>query len=176
MRQLAFSNSGVQPTFDPDEYWGGDIDEEGHDPGALGGSQQSTITTANGVFGYSNDWDGAASASDPALAAARLLHNARQMTDTSRWWTMRWPSNAVSLLGRAGNLSTGQTYDLLKKLWHVTVDYSEQLWQETVTRRKERVNHGERDDLRQQWAECKRRLGSTKKSRRTRASYLLLLS
>ena len=55
------------------------------------------------------------------------LHNARQMTDTSRWWTMRWPSNAVSLLGRAGNLSTGQTYDLLKKLWRVSVEFSEQL-------------------------------------------------
>ena len=35
------------------------------------------------------------------------------------------------------------------------------LWQETAIRRKERINHGERDDLRQQWAECKRRLGST---------------
>ena len=95
------------------------------------------------------------------MAAVRLLHNARQMTDTSRWWTMRWPSNAVSLLGRAGNLSTGQTYDLLKKLWHVTVDFSEQLWQETVARRKEKINHGERDDLREHWSECKRRLGST---------------
>jgi len=134
-------------------------EDQGSD--ALGDSQQSTITTANGVFGYSNDWDGVTSASDPALAAARLLHSARQMTDTSRWWTMRWPSNAVSLLGRAGNLSTGQTYDLLKKLWRVSAEFSEQLWQETVIRRKELLNHGERDDVRQQWAECKRRLGST---------------
>ena len=52
-------------------------------------------------------------------------------------------------------------YDLLKKLWHVTVEFSEQLWQETIIRRKELLNHGERDDVRQQWAECKRRLGST---------------
>ena len=83
----AFSSSGVQPTFDPDEYWGGGVNEEEQEAEALGGSQQSTITTANGVFGYLHDWDGVASASDPALAAARLLHNARQMTDTSRWWT-----------------------------------------------------------------------------------------
>ena len=139
----------------------GDISDDALDSDDTGDLQQSNITTANGVFGYSNDWDSVASASDPAMAAVRLLHNARQMTDTSRWWTMRWPSNAVSLLGCAGNLSTDQTYDLLKKLWHVTVDFSEQLWQETVIRRKERVNHGERDDLRQQWCECKRRLGST---------------
>ena len=123
----------------PSNFEGGDISDEDHDSDALGSSHQSQITTANGAFGYSNDWDGVASASDPALAAARLLHNARQMTDTSRWWTMRWPSNAVSLLGRAGNLTTGQTYDLLKKLWHVTVEFSEQLWQETIIRRKERT-------------------------------------
>lgn len=149
-----FSQSGVQPTFDPDDYWGGGESDDDLASDASGEAKRSVITTANGVFGYSDDWGGVGSASDPAMAVVRLLHVARQMTDTSRWWTMRWPSNAASLLGRAGDLTTGQTYGPMKKLRHVTAEFSEQLWQETVIRRNERVNHGERDDLRQQWAEC----------------------
>ena len=67
---------------------------------------------------------------------------------------LSWGVPAISPLG-------AQTYGLMKNLWHVTAEFSEQLWQETVTRRNERVNHGERDDLRRQWTECKRRLGTT---------------
>ena len=49
-------------------------------------------------------------------AAARLFHRARQRTDTSRWWSMRWPSGAVLLLGQACDLDTGNTYALLRQL------------------------------------------------------------
>ena len=47
------------------------------------------------------DWDDVDVAQSPAIEAARLLHTARQMVDTSRWWLMRWPRNATALLVRA---------------------------------------------------------------------------
>ena len=56
------------------------------------------------LIGYNVHWGGVEGAADPCLAAVELLHVARQSVDTSRWWTMRWPQNAVSLVGRAGAL------------------------------------------------------------------------
>ena len=38
---------------------------------------------------YDVDRDGIDSAQRPAMEAARLLHTARQMVGTSRWWLMR---------------------------------------------------------------------------------------
>ena len=59
------------------------------------------ITTAKFPIGYHVDWDGVEGAADPCLATVKLLPVARRSADTSRWWTMRWPQNAVSLIGRA---------------------------------------------------------------------------
>ena len=42
------------------------------------------------------------------------VHSARQTVDTSRWWTLRWPNNAISLLGTACGLNTESTYKLLR--------------------------------------------------------------
>ena len=59
------------------------------------------VSTAAGQESFDRDWDGIESSSNLAHTAVRLLHKARQMIDTSRWWTMRWPSNSISLLSRA---------------------------------------------------------------------------
>ena len=41
------------------------------------------IVTANGTFTYDADWNGIERAAGPTVAAVRLLHLARQRTDTS---------------------------------------------------------------------------------------------
>ena len=87
------------------------------------------ITTANGVYAYNHDWNGIERSTRPTHAAARLLHFARQRTDTSRWWSMRWPSDVVSLVGRACDLGTGKTYELTRQLRDHSVTYLRQLWQ-----------------------------------------------
>ena len=74
------------------------------------------------------DWDGVEGAADPCLAAVELLHVAQQSVDTSRWWTMRWPQNAVSLVGRVGALSPGKTYKLMRALCKHALNYLDQLW------------------------------------------------
>ena len=53
---------------------------------------------------YDVDWDDIDGAQSPTVEAAGLIHTARQMVDTSRWWIMRWPRNATALLVRAGSL------------------------------------------------------------------------
>ena len=106
----------MQPAFGPERRNGavaimdvtdGDIDDDTDTP---------TIVTANGVCAYNCDWNGSENSRRPTHAAARLLHRARQETGSSRWWSMRWPSDAVSLLGRACDLSTGKTYELMRQL------------------------------------------------------------
>ena len=52
----------------------------------------------------------------PAVEAARLLHTARQMVDTSRWWLMRWLRNATALLVRAGSLKDDEASKLFRAL------------------------------------------------------------
>ena len=42
------------------------------------------VTTATGDEECAVDWDGVASSANPAHAAAKLMHRARQMLDTSR--------------------------------------------------------------------------------------------
>ena len=64
----------------------------------------------------------------PCLAAVELLYVARQPVDTSRWWTMRWPQNAVSLVGWAGALSPGKTYKRIRALRNHALNYLDQLW------------------------------------------------
>ena len=73
----------------------------------------AAIRTAKCLIDCNVHWDGAeveGAAADPCLAAVELHHVARQSADTSRWWTVRWPPNAVSLVGRAGALSPGKTW------------------------------------------------------------------
>ena len=67
---------------------------------------------------YDIDWGDIGGAQRPAMAmeAARLLHTARQMVDTSRWWLMRWPRNATALLVRAGGLKDDEASKLFRAL------------------------------------------------------------
>ena len=118
------------------------------------------IVTANGTFAYDADWNNTERAARPTVAAARLLHLARQRTDTSRWWAMRWPSDTVSMLGRACGLNTGRTYDLMRALRKLSARYLRELWQITVERRRDRDNSAARGVVRGEWGETKH-LGTT---------------
>ena len=89
-----------------------------------------------------------------------LLHHARQRTGTSRWWSMRWPSDAVSLAGRSLNLDTGKTHRLMHQLREHSTTYLMKLWQLTVDRTGERDNTEARQRLQIDWAKTKCRLGT----------------
>ena len=57
------------------------------------------------------------------------------MVDTARWWTVvRWRQNAVSLIDRAGKLSPGKTYKLMRALRKHVLNYLDQLWMLTCRR------------------------------------------
>ena len=120
-----------------------------------------TIVTANGVYVYNCDWNGIEKSRRPTHAAAGLLHRARQRTDTSRWWSMRWPSDAVSLLGRACDLHTGNTYELMRQLREHSASHLRLLWRLTTDRRQCRGGSGARQLTQAEWSETKRRLGPT---------------
>ena len=109
------------PASRPGAGGGAEVDSDGDETDLTGGPSEppdsptrttATITTAQCPIDYNVDWDDVEGAADPCLAAVALLHVARRSVDTSRWWTMRWPQNAVSLVGRAGALSPGKTYNL----------------------------------------------------------------
>jgi hypothetical protein len=109
-----FVPSGVQPSFGlrgDHSGFSSDDDSDASDAG-----DDNHIVTANGTFSYTDDWNHIERSRCPTIAAANLLHLARQRTDTSRWWSMRWPSDAVSLVGRSLNLDTGKTYKLMLRL------------------------------------------------------------
>ena len=48
---------------------------------------------------------------------------------------MRWPQNAVSLVGRAGELSPGKTYKLIRAPRKHALNYLGQLWMLASDRR-----------------------------------------
>ena len=60
---------------------------------------------------------------------------------------MRWPSDAVSLVGRSLNLDTGKTYKLMRQLREHSTTYLTKLWQLTVDRTGERDNAEARQRL-----------------------------
>ena len=101
-----FVPSGVPPSFSLRNVHsdsGSDDDSAASDAG-----NAMQIVTANGTFSYTEDWNHIERSRRPTLAAANLLHHTRQRNDTSRWWSMRWLSDAVSLVGRSLNLDTGK--------------------------------------------------------------------
>ena len=150
--------SGVPPSFglrDDHSGFSSDGDSEASDAG-----DDKRIATANGTFSYTEDWNHIERSRRPVIAAASLLHLARQRTDTSRWWSMRWPSDAVSLVGRSLNLDTGKTCKLVRRLREHSITYLTKLWQLAVDRAGKRDNDEARRRLRVDWAETKRRLGN----------------
>ena len=119
----------------------------------------ATVTTAKCMIDYDVDWDGVESSDDPCLAAVELLRIARATVDTSRWWTMRWPQNAVSLVGRAGGLSPGKTYKLMRSLRKHALNYSGQLWMLTSDRRHDKDTTTQVADLKADWQRVQKKLG-----------------
>ena len=119
----------------------------------------ATITTAKRQVEYHVDWDGVESAVDPCLAAVKLLHVARRSVDTSRWWTMRWPQNAVSLVGRAGELSPGKTYKLMRVLRKHALHHLDQLWMLASDRRHAKDVTAQATELQADWRRVQKRLG-----------------
>ena len=109
------------------------------------------MQTANGDAEYNVDWNGIDSSDDPTLATLRLLHSVRQMVGTSRWWTLRWPNSAISLLGTACGLSTEGTFKLLRKLRKVTVHHVRELWAVVMDRRHAADNAAKRASLKEEW-------------------------
>jgi hypothetical protein len=83
---------------------------------------------------YDVDWDDIDSAQRPAMEAARLMHTARQMVDTSRWWLMRWPRNATSLLVRAGGLKDDEACKLFRALRVTAVKFGLELTSQSKAR------------------------------------------
>ena len=126
---------GTPPTFGRCEHWNVDSDDgdvADLTDGATGvitaaaesdAAAEKKVRTATDGAEYNADWNGIYSSNDPALATLRLLHSARQMVGTSRWWTLRVPNSAISLLGTACGLSTEGTFKLLRVLRKVMVQH-----------------------------------------------------
>ena len=115
---------------------------------------------------YNADWNGIDSSDDPALATLRLLHSARQMVDTSRWWTLRWPNSAISLLGTACGLRTEGTFKLLRRLRKVTVHHVRELWAVVMDRRHAADNVAKRAALKEELLKLYRVLANMRNRRR----------
>ena len=109
---------------------------------------------------YTVDWDGLEGAAGPCLAAVELLHVARQFADTSRWWAMRWPQNAVSLVGGAGALSPGKTYQLKRALRKHPLNYLDQLWMLASDRRHAKDATAQMAEIKADWCRVQKLLGT----------------
>ena len=157
-----FTNE-VPPTFDRREHWEEDSDDEDTtdltdgvadattDAAKSGAAAKKTVRTATGDAAYNADWNGIDSSDDPTLAPLRLLHSARHLVDTSRWWTLRWPNNAISLLGTACGLNTEGTYTLLRVMRELMLQHVRELWAVVMDRRHEADNEAKRAALKDEW-------------------------
>ena len=120
----------------------------------------ATITTAKCPIDYNVDWDGVDGSADPCLAAVKLLHVARRSVGTSRWWTMRWPQHAVSFVGRAGALSPGKIYKLMRALRKHAPNYLDQLWMLASDRWHAKDVTARMAELKADWGRVQKRLGN----------------
>ena len=118
----------MQPAFEPERRNGAAANMDVADDDMNDDADTSITVMANGVYAYNCDWNDIEKSGGPTHAAARRLHRARHRTGTSRWWSMRWPSDAVSLLGRACDLNAGKTYDLTRQLCEHSASHRRQLW------------------------------------------------
>ena len=135
------------PTFDRREQWEEDSDDDDvanltngaagvtTDAAESAAAAKKTARTATGDAAYNVDWNEINSSDDPILATLRLLHSARQMVDTSRWWTLRWPNDAISLLSTACGLNTEGAYKLLRVMRKVVLQHVRELWAVVMDRR-----------------------------------------
>ena len=68
-----------------------------------------------------------------------------------------WPHNAVSLVGRAGALSPGKTYKLMRALRKHALDYLDQLWMLASDRRHAKDITAQVSELKADWGRAKTR-------------------
>ena len=157
--------TGAPPTFDAGAHWDCDTDDEVED---LTSDAETTplaatcslgcVSTAAGQESFDRDWDGIESSNNPTHTAARLLHKARQMIGTSRWWTMRWPSNSISLLSRACDIGIEKTYKLFRSLRRTMLQHVRELWLTVIERRHAKGNTEQRNLVKEDWLRVKRLL------------------
>ena len=115
---------------------------------------------------YDADWDDIDSAQRPAMEVARLMHTARQMVDTPRWWLMRWPRNATSLLVRAGGLKDDEACKLLRALRVTAVKFGLGLASQPKARRGAKEATDARAALRKRWVAMAEMLGPGYRTKR----------
>ena len=75
---------------------------------------------------------------------------------------MRWPQNAVSLVGRAGALSPGKTYNLMRELRKHALNYLYQLWMLTSDRRHEKDTTVLMTEHKADWCRVQKLLGRSR--------------
>ena len=93
------------------------------------------------------------------MEAARLMHTARQMIDTSRWWLMRWPRNVASLLVRAGELGDDKACKLFRALRVTAVKFGLELASQPAARHDAEETSDARAALRKRWTGAVDQLG-----------------
>ena len=108
---------------------------------------------------YDADWDDTNSSHRPAMEAAGLMHTAHQMTNTSRWWFMRWPRNATSLPVRAGNLNDDEACKLFRALRVTAVKFGLELASQPAAQRDAKEASDARTALRKRCVGVVEQLG-----------------
>ena len=88
------------------------------------------------------------------------MHTARQMVDTPRWWLMRWPRNATSLLVRASALNDDEACEPFLALRVTAVKFSFELASQPKARRDAKEASDARTALRKRWVATVEKLGS----------------
>ena len=71
-----------------------------------------------------------------------------------------WPQNAVSLVGRAGALSPGKTYKLMRALRKHALKYLDQLWMLTSDRRHAKDVAVQMTELKTDWCRVQKLLSA----------------
>ena len=75
---------------------------------------------------------------------------------------MRWPQNAVSLVGRAGALSPRKTDKLMRTLRKNALNYLGQLWMLASDRRHAKDVTAQMAELKADWGRVQKRLGKSR--------------
>jgi len=141
---------------------GFDSDDDDGTPDRKQGSA-SSITQRDQ---YDVDWDDIDGAQSPTAEAARLLHTARQMVDTSRWWLLRWPRNATALLVRAGCLQDDEASKLFRALRVTAIRFGLELAALPKARHDAEEATNARTALRKRWVAMVEKLGPGYRTKR----------
>ena len=115
---------------------------------------------------YDVDWDDIDGAQSPTVEAAGLLHTARQMVDTSRWWLVRWPRNTTALLVRAGSPKDDEASKLFRALRGTAIRFGLELAALPKARHDAKEATDARTALRKRWVATVDKLGPGYRTKR----------